>query len=195
MFQDADSLNTGTITYEALTKQLDKHGGLLENLTISIDRWLVPLPKAAKKGMKEQMPHQLSVSYMKNNYVFVIFLAIYLLVNLGLFISRGIQYRKSNGFTIIARACGKWFLGFYPVWIVTFISFIGQCLNFTCAFVLVLMLRHSITYLRTRGFSTFLPLDQHIYLHKLTGIMIGGYSLVHTIMHLFNFSKFFRYNE
>jgi len=55
-------------------------------------------------------------------------------------------------------------------------------------FVLVLMLRHSITFLRTRGFSSFLPLDQHIYLHKLTGVLIFCYSITHTIMHLLNFS-------
>lgn len=64
----------------------------------------------------------------------------------------------------------------------------GQCLNFNCAWVLVLMLRHSLTYLRSRGLSSFLPLDNHVYLHKLTGITISVLSLVHTIMHLFNFS-------
>lgn len=61
-------------------------------------------------------------------------------------------------------------------------------MNFNCAWVLVLMLRHSLTYLRSRGLSTYLPLDNHIYLHKLTGIVISVLSLLHTIMHLFNFS-------
>lgn len=37
MFEDADPNNRGTITYEALKNQLEKHGGLLENLTI---RWV-----------------------------------------------------------------------------------------------------------------------------------------------------------
>lgn len=50
------------------------------------------------------------------------------------------------------------------------------------------MLRHSLTYLRSRGLSTFVPLDNHIYLHKLTGIVISVFSLIHTIMHLCNFS-------
>lgn len=50
------------------------------------------------------------------------------------------------------------------------------------------MLRHSLTYLRSRGLSTYLPVDNHIYLHKLTGIVVSVLSLVHTIMHLFNFS-------
>lgn len=34
MFEDADRFNRGAITYEALKSQLEKHGGLLENLSI-----------------------------------------------------------------------------------------------------------------------------------------------------------------
>lgn len=34
MFEDADTNNRGAITYEALKNQLEKHGGLLENLSI-----------------------------------------------------------------------------------------------------------------------------------------------------------------
>lgn len=48
------------------------------------------------------------------------------------------------------------------------------------------MLRQCITFLRTRGVSAFLPLDHHIYLHKVTGITISVLSLVHTAMHLIN---------
>lgn len=34
LFEDADQANRGAITYEALKNQLEKHEGLLENLTI-----------------------------------------------------------------------------------------------------------------------------------------------------------------
>ena len=37
----------GGITFDALKAQLTKHDGLLQNLSISIDRWLVP-PKPKK---------------------------------------------------------------------------------------------------------------------------------------------------
>lgn len=57
------------------------------------------------------------------------------------------------------------------------------------------MLRQCITFLRTRGYSSYLPLDQHIYLHKLTGMMVFVYSVVHTLMHLLNFSTVVVYNE
>ncbi|EAA12239.5 AGAP008072-PA, partial [Anopheles gambiae str. PEST] len=177
MFEDADKYNRGAITYEALKNQLEKHGGLLENLSISIDRWLVPLPQedTKKKRKKKPLPHQLTAPYIKNNYVYLSFLTVFTLINVGLFVSRAIQYRNSNGFVIMARAC-------------------GQCLNFNCAFILVLMLRQCITFLRTRGFTAFLPLDQHIYLHKLTGVLVAIFSLVHTIMHLFNFTTIVVYD-
>ncbi|RZC33532.1 NADPH oxidase 5 [Asbolus verrucosus] len=174
MFEDADTNNRGAITYEALKNQLEKHGGLLENLSISIDRWLVPPkpktpPDSIVRKILSMKPYQLTKPYVKNNYVYLIFLAAFLIVNVALFISRAIEYRSQNWFTIFARAC-------------------GQCLNFNCMFVLVLMLRQCITFLRTRGYSSILPLDQHIYFHKLTGMFIFGYSFLHTIMHVCNFS-------
>lgn len=63
----------------------------------------------------------------------------------------------------------------------------GQCLNFNCSFILILMLRQCITFLRTHGFNSVLPLDHHIYLHKMSGVLIGVCSVVHTMMHLLNF--------
>lgn len=52
------------------------------------------------------------------------------------------------------------------------------------------MLRHTLTFLRTRGLGALLPIDHHIYLHKITGMLIAAFSLFHTIMHLINFSKY-----
>lgn len=100
------------ITYEALTNQLTKHGGLLENLTISIDRWLVPCPKESKAAhhSMNRLPHQLSAPYIKNNSIYLIFVTVFLLFNAFLFISRAFQFRKSNFLVILARACGKFFL-------------------------------------------------------------------------------------
>ncbi|XP_065338491.1 NADPH oxidase 5 isoform X1 [Cloeon dipterum] len=174
LFEDADVEIRGAITFEALKAQLEKHDGLLENLTISIDRWLVPpkpkpTPKSIWGKLLAMRPYQFSMPYVKNNYVYLAFLLLVIIVNIGLFVSRAIQYRESNWYTIFARAC-------------------GQCLNFNCMFVLVLMLRQCITFLRTRGWGVILPLDQHIYFHKLTGVLIFVYSVVHTIMHLINFT-------
>ncbi|XP_059056075.1 NADPH oxidase 5-like [Achroia grisella] len=174
MFEDADTEHRGAITYEALRHQLTKHDGLLENLSISIDRWLVPpKPEPERISLWQRLqklkPYQLSVPYFKNNYVFLIYLLLFTLVNVGLFVSRLYEYWDAGVFTMLARAC-------------------GQCLNFNCAWVLVLMLRRCMTQLRVRGAGALLPLDHHIYLHKLTGVLIVLYSLLHTVMHLCNFS-------
>lgn len=101
---------------------------------LSIDRWLVPLPqetggankgtkskknKSFKQTLKEKLPYQLTAPYMKNNYVLVVFVVFFTIINVGLFISRAIQYRKSNVFVIFARACGKYwwfFTKLNPFW-------------------------------------------------------------------------------
>jgi hypothetical protein len=78
----------------------------------SIDRWLVPpKPKPPPRSLLGKLstlcPYQLSRPYMKNNYVYLIFLTAFMLINIGLFVSRSIEYHSSNGFIIVARACGK----------------------------------------------------------------------------------------
>ena len=78
----------------------------------SIDRWLVPpKPKPPPRSFLGKLsalcPYQLSRPYVKNNYVYLIFLTFFMLINIGLFVSRSIEYHSSNGFIIVARACGK----------------------------------------------------------------------------------------
>ena len=41
--------------------------------------------------------------------------------------------------------------------------------------------------IRQIGFASFLPLDQHVYLHKVCGAVIVFFSALHTAMHLINF--------
>ena len=52
---------------------------------------------------------------------------------------------------------------------------------------MLLILRHSITLLRSLGLATILPLDNNIYLHKIVGTFIFFSAWMHTIMHLINF--------
>ncbi|XP_018347473.1 PREDICTED: NADPH oxidase 5 [Trachymyrmex septentrionalis] len=170
LFEEADQDNRGAITFEGLKKQLEKHEGLLENLSISIDRWLVPpQPKLKKKSILDTFlslrPYQLTKPYIKNNYVFIAFISMFMLINVILFVSRLYKYRNHSVYIMFARAC-------------------GQCLNFDCTFILILMLRQCITFLRTHSFNSLVPLDHHIYLHKMTGILIGIFSILHTLMHL-----------
>ncbi|CAG7821382.1 unnamed protein product, partial [Allacma fusca] len=183
LFEDADVERRGALTYEALKAQLEKHGGLLENLSISIERWLVPpKPRESKKSviatLRSWKPHQLSPLYFRNNYVYLLWLAAFLLTNIGLFLYRIFCWRwrgenydsKSTDYLVVARAA-------------------GQCLNFNCTFIVVMMLRQTLTFLRARGAGSYLPIDQHIYFHKMTGWFIFFFSVLHTVMHLVNTTK------
>lgn len=68
-------------------------------------------PPASLKGKVTALqPYQLTLPYMRNNYVYLMFLAVYVLVNALLFGTRIYQYRNSNIYTILARACGKFIL-------------------------------------------------------------------------------------
>ncbi|CAG0897512.1 unnamed protein product [Darwinula stevensoni] len=173
LFEEADTEYSGSITYEALKAHLLKYDGLLENLSIAIDRWLVPPqpaePRSLRKGLSRLKPRAFSFSYLKNNYIFVIWLLLFWAVNLALIVARIFSYWESHFLVIIARAC-------------------GQCLNFTSVFIIVVMLRGALTWMRGHGFGSFLPIDHNLYFHKLTGWCIVFYSIVHTIAHLINFA-------
>ena len=107
--------------------------------------------------------------YIRNNPQSVAFtVVIYLLFTLSLFVARCIAYWCTNLYLVQARAC-------------------GQVLNFFCAFILIMILRKTITILRSVGMGRYLPLDHYVYFHKLTGWSIAFFSTWHTVAHLGNF--------
>lgn len=69
------------------------------------------------------------------------------------------------------------------------VSLKGQCLHFDCALVLLLTLRRSISWLRSRGLDWLLPLDRHVYFHKMIGWCICFFGVVHTVAHVVNHGK------
>lgn len=112
-----------------------------------------------------------SWSYLRNNASFYIFFAGYLFVNLALLVSRAMDYKDENCLYMCARA-------------------FGQALNFNCALVIALMLRSCITWLRQTRLAVTLPLDQHVYLHKLCGTVIALFASLHSLLHFLNFRKY-----
>lgn len=89
-----------------------------QNLTRSIDRWLVPpKPKAKRKSLFRSFaslrPYQFTTPYAKNNYVYLAFIGTFIFVNAALVISRLCEYKHSNGYVMLARACGKEILVFH----------------------------------------------------------------------------------
>ncbi|ETE62892.1 NADPH oxidase 5, partial [Ophiophagus hannah] len=166
LFESADSDKSGSITFEELRGELQCFPEIMENLTISAASWLKP-PTAPRKS---QTPHILSPVYWHNNKNKLLLLGSYACVNIILFILAALKQAGSGIWIVVARGC-------------------GQCLNFNCAFILVLMLRRSLTWLRTTWVAKVLPLDLNVILHQLMGYMVGALTILHMGAHVINFVR------
>ena len=147
--------------------------------------------KSRSTSSSSSTTSKFSRAYLRNNFILVSFLVAYLVVNVILFTTRAVQYRDKNFIYIVARASGikNSFVKRHYI-LRNSIIVPGQTLNFNCTFVVILMLRHCITWLRMKGLANILPLDNHVYLHKVCGITIVFLSFLHTLMHLINIRMF-----
>ncbi|XP_060064880.1 NADPH oxidase 5-like [Ylistrum balloti] len=166
IFEAADTDNSGEISFEELKTELEKYPGVMENLSISAASWL-KAPTNDKRKKPSKSSRYFTATYIRNNLKKIVFLIVYILVNIALGSYAAYNYRESNGWYILARIC-------------------GMCLNFNGMFILVLMLRKSLTYLRLTFLHHILPIDQNIYFHKLCGVFIAFFSLFHTVGHIGN---------
>ncbi|XP_077330291.1 NADPH oxidase 5 [Lithobates pipiens] len=166
LFQSADQDNSGSITFQELKEELENFPEVMENLTISAANWLKP-PTVTKKN---RTPRYLTPTYWHNNRSKVLFMCAYCCVNILLFTLNAVNHSSLGGWVMVAKGC-------------------GQCLNFNYAFIVVLMLRRCLTWLRSTFVSHFLPLDQNIFLHELVGYVIFVFTWVHTAAHVINFIK------
>ncbi|XP_022235749.1 NADPH oxidase 5-like [Limulus polyphemus] len=209
LFEEADVDKSGVISFEKFRAQLNRHPGLIENLSISAEKQLLPPSQENVTGrFQDYLPSKLRWRYIRNNYISAVFLFIYLAINLILFVSRSLQVSKmkDTSLNILAKfeylnnlthrerkynITEEAMLEDYPrkFTFEVLARASGQCLNFTCMFIVLPVLRRSLTFLRERGFSDYLPLDQGVYFHKLTGWFILFYSVLHTIMHICNFTR------
>ncbi|XP_049929775.1 NADPH oxidase 5 [Epinephelus moara] len=167
LFESADKDNSGSITFEELKAELENFPEVMENLTISAANWLKP-PDLDQK--KRQAPRYLTRAYWHNNSRKLLFLCLYACLSMLLFIGAMLQNRHGGVCFMVAKGC-------------------GQCLNFNCTFVMVLMLRRCLTWLRATWVVRVLPLDQNILLHQIVGYAILIYTVVHTTAHVFNFMQ------
>lgn len=180
LFDDAVREGQDAINVDDLKAQLQRHEGLLENMTISIGKWLVPpkpvKPKPFPTRMMEKLPQSLTPSYWRNNKPFFFLLSLIIGVNIILFVHRTHYFRhfsnldgsSPNPFYLLSRGCGRVIL-------------------FNSVLVLFLVLRYTMTIMRSLGLGAILPIDHNIYFHKIVGWIIFAQAWIHTIMHLFNF--------
>uniref|UniRef100_A0A8B9YHU9 NADPH oxidase 5 n=1 Tax=Bos mutus grunniens TaxID=30521 RepID=A0A8B9YHU9_BOSMU len=165
LFESADKDCSGTITFEELRDELQRFPGVLENLTISAAHWLTP---PAPQRHRRQ-PRLLTSAYWHNHRSHALCLAVFVGLHVLLFALAASAYRAFGASVMVAKGC-------------------GQCLNFDCSFIAVLMLRRCLTWLRATWLAQVLPLDHNIQFHQLMGYVVVGLSLVHTVAHVVNFA-------
>ncbi|NXT31531.1 NOX5 oxidase, partial [Pelecanoides urinatrix] len=169
LFEAADKDRSGSITFEELREELEGFPEVMENLTISAASWLKPPPPAERS----RRPRYLTRAYWHNHRSKLTFLGGYASLNLLLFALAALRHAGLGGWVLVARGC-------------------GQCLNFNCAFLAVLMLRRCLTWLRATPIAKVLPLDQHVVFHQLVGYVVLALAAVHTGAHVANFSRLAR---
>ncbi|KAM5339339.1 NADPH oxidase 5-like [Glossophaga mutica] len=165
LFESADKDCSGDITFEELQDELQRFPGVMENLTISAAHWLTP-PTTQRRLHR---PRPLTSAYWHNHRSWLFCLATYVGLHVLLFALAASAHRTLGISVMVAKGC-------------------GQCLNFDCSFIAVLMLRRCLTWLRTMWLAQVLPLDQNIQFHQLMGYVVVGLSLVHTVAHVVNFA-------
>ncbi|NXF86804.1 NOX5 oxidase, partial [Eubucco bourcierii] len=166
LFEAADKDHSGSITFEELREELEAFPEVMENLTISAASWLKP-PAAVERS---HQPRCLNRAYWHNHRGTLVFLGAYTSFNLLLFSLAALHHASRGGWVMVARGC-------------------GQCLNFNCTLLAVLMLRRCLTWLRATPVAKVVPLDQHVVFHQLVGYVVLTLAAVHTGAHLANFSR------
>ncbi|XP_006035482.1 NADPH oxidase 5 [Alligator sinensis] len=166
LFESADKDHSGSITFEELKEELERFPEVMENLTISAANWLKP--PAHKK--RSRRPRYLTPAYWHNNRSKLLFLGTYVGTNILLFVLAALRHASAGGWVQVARGC-------------------GQCLNFNCTFIGVLMLRRCLTWLRATWVAKVLPLDQNVVFHQLVGYVVAALATVHTGAHVGNFAR------
>ncbi|XP_059171278.1 NADPH oxidase 5-like [Physella acuta] len=171
----ADKDKDGKISFDELTSLVQQHPHIANNLAISTlmsntqagIEYVFSDDNADETKKKERCCRHLTTTYIQNNFKKIFFLFFYLLINAGLGVCNAWRYWHKNTWLIVARI-------------------FGLCLDFNCTFIVVLMLRRLITYLRATPLVKVLPFDQHIMFHKICGYMITIQSVGHTVAHLGN---------
>ena len=92
LFESTDVDNSGTITFDELKEELNRHPGVVKDLTISAANWLKPTPPRPKRNCTHFIPHWVSLKYIQNNLTLVVWMILYFWVNVGLFLQAAVEH-------------------------------------------------------------------------------------------------------
>lgn len=108
LFEDADDDETGELSYEKLVKLLSRKPGLLENVAVSVEQWLLPsLPTDAHVPKTTTWLRKFSISYISNNLTSCMFFMVIVAANCGLIIGRFYTYRDYSFYVRFAKSAGN----------------------------------------------------------------------------------------
>lgn len=112
LFEDADVDGNGSITFDELQAELEKHPDVIENLTIryyhnlivsimnalfcSAANWLKPQVLKKKKSCLEYFPSWMRWTYIRNNLSLVFFVVLFGSINVVLFIEAAVRHRQKG---------------------------------------------------------------------------------------------------
>jgi predicted ferric reductase/Ca2+-binding EF-hand superfamily protein len=172
LFEASDHNRDGRICFDEFASVFAGYPELLDRVTgaNSVFRALKHEDVGGSRDADEISGFRRVANWVEEHGIVVLFLILYVLINLGLFGSALMRYRAAgaNGFIQLARGC-------------------GACLNFNGALILVPMLRHFLTWIRAQRFGRFVPVDDVVGFHKLIGHVIFGFAVVHTLAHFGNY--------
>ncbi len=170
--QKADTNLNGEICFDEFKKMLENSPNLQRYMTVSPVTWLKPRQSQRtsvswQKQWKSQKA-RLSNS-LKNNWVKVAFLGIYIAINLLLVFNATNHYAQESLPIQIARAC-------------------GAAINFNGALILIPVTRNLMMKLRKTPINYYLPIDEHLELHKIAGYVMFSLAIIHTFAHFAHYS-------
>jgi predicted ferric reductase/Ca2+-binding EF-hand superfamily protein len=173
LFEHANANRDGHISFEEFAAVFERFPAVLEQVTSSEAVWATVKGSGSRGALGSAGSSPRRVAYwLENHGLEAAFLAVYALANMALFIEAFLRYRAADAHVLAQVARGG-----------------GACLNFNGALILLPMLRHTITWLRKGRLGHVIPLDESVGFHKLVGIVMFGFSVVHTLAHLANYLR------
>ena len=178
LFEDGVAAGQNYMTLEHFTQQLARQEGLIRNLAMMLDNWLLPRHQERRRQERERaVTKYFTKEYWHNNKNFLRVILLLVLIMVTITTERIIYFRHMSmlgGFTpnllyMTSRAAGKNILALSII-------------------VIMFVLRNSITFLRNQGWGKILPLDHNIYLHKIVGCLIFALGMLHSACHFANFA-------
>ena len=178
LFEDGVAAGQNYMTLEHFTQQLARQEGLIRNLAMMLDNWLLPRHQERRRQERERtVTKYFTKEYWHNNKNFLRILLLLVLIMVTITTERILYFRHMSmlgGFTpnllyMTSRAAGKNILALSII-------------------VIMFVLRNSITFLRNKGWGKILPLDNNIYLHKIVGCLIFVLGMLHSACHFANFA-------